>query len=62
MTAILLCATPLAGHVGPLTTLGADLRRHGYEVHLLTGSRFATSVDAAGLHHHSLRSSRFRRA
>ncbi|AMY20307.1 hypothetical protein [Rhodococcoides kroppenstedtii] len=54
MTAILLCATPLAGHVGPLTTLGADLRRHGYEVHLLTGSRFATSVDAAGLHHHSL--------
>ncbi|WP_315771374.1 nucleotide disphospho-sugar-binding domain-containing protein [Rhodococcoides kroppenstedtii] len=54
MTAILLCATPLAGHVGPLTTLGADLRRHGYEVHLLTGSRFATSVDAAGIHHHSL--------
>ncbi len=54
MTAILLCATPLAGHIGPFLSIGTDLREHGYDVHLLTGSRFATQVRDAGLVHHTL--------
>ena len=49
MSTILVCATPLAGHVGPLTAVGRVLADRGHEVIMLTGSRFAERVGDAGL-------------
>ena len=49
MSTILVCATPLAGHVGPLTAVGRVLADRGHEVIMLTGSRFADRVGDAGL-------------
>lgn len=49
MATVLLCATPLAGHVGPLTSVGRVLAERGHEVIMVTGSRFADRVADAGL-------------
>jgi MGT family glycosyltransferase len=45
----LLAASPLIGHVLPMLSIGADLRRRGHEVCLLTGAEFQHRVAGAGL-------------
>ncbi|WP_150462355.1 nucleotide disphospho-sugar-binding domain-containing protein [Nesterenkonia ebinurensis] len=44
MATYLLCSNPIHGHVGPLQEVGADLRRRGHRVILLTGSRFEQGI------------------
>ncbi|WP_245847672.1 glycosyltransferase [Dietzia natronolimnaea] len=51
---IVVCATPMGGHVGPLTAVGAHLVSQGWRVVMVTGSRFAHQVTAAGLEHVAL--------
>ncbi|MFC4506860.1 MULTISPECIES: glycosyltransferase [Streptomyces] len=54
MTLVIATATPFHGHVQPVLTVAADLVRRGHEVVVLTGSRFAEDVRAAGALHVSL--------
>ncbi|QTI69299.1 glycosyltransferase [Gordonia polyisoprenivorans] len=54
MARILLCSTPLAGHVGPMTAVGHGMVERGHEVIMVTGSRFANHVTDAGLTMHPL--------
>jgi UDP:flavonoid glycosyltransferase YjiC (YdhE family) len=49
MTKVLLLSSPIFGHVSPMLALGRGLRRRGYAVTLLTGSKYAASVAGAGL-------------
>ena len=49
MAHYLLAATPIPGHVLPMLRIGADLRRRGHDVCLLTGDRFRETTCAAGL-------------
>ncbi|GAA1054309.1 nucleotide disphospho-sugar-binding domain-containing protein [Dietzia natronolimnaea] len=51
---IVVCATPMGGHVGPLTAVGEHLASQGWRVVMITGSRFAHQVTAAGLEHVAL--------
>ncbi|HWK79114.1 MAG TPA: glycosyltransferase, partial [Thermomicrobiales bacterium] len=53
-TTILVCSTPIHGHVRPLLTIAQDLARRGHDVHMLTGSRFAQGIEAAGIAFHPL--------
>ncbi|MGV9478877.1 glycosyltransferase [Gordonia aichiensis] len=48
MSHYLLASTPLVGHVAPLVAVARDLTARGHEVTMLTGSRFAPSIRAAG--------------
>ncbi|MET0865478.1 MAG: glycosyltransferase, partial [Nakamurella sp.] len=50
----LLCATPAFGHVAPMIAIGQHLVSQGHRVRMLTGSRFADKVAAAGMEHISL--------
>ena len=50
MARYLLAASPLLGHVLPMLRIGADLRRRGHDVCLLTGAEFAERITKAGLH------------
>ncbi|MEU1160258.1 glycosyltransferase [Streptomyces sp. NPDC005921] len=54
MALIIAAATPFHGHVQPVLTVAADLVRRGHEVVVLTGSRFAEDVRAAGAQHVAL--------
>ncbi|MEU6348989.1 glycosyltransferase [Streptomyces sp. NPDC047072] len=54
MSLVVATATPFHGHVQPVLTVAADLVRRGHEVVVLTGSRFAEDVRAAGAQHVSL--------
>ncbi|MFG2963347.1 hypothetical protein ACGFZS_08670 [Streptomyces sp. NPDC048288] len=54
MALIIAAATPFHGHVQPVVTVAADLVRRGHEVVVLTGSRFAEDVRAAGALHVAL--------
>lgn len=51
---IVLCATPLKGHVQPITAVGEHLATRGWRVVVVTGSRFADQVTAAGLEYVAL--------
>jgi MGT family glycosyltransferase len=54
MATILVCSTPIHGHVRPLLTIAQDLSERGHVVHMLTGSRFAGSIEGAGIAFHPL--------
>ncbi|TDX79151.1 MGT family glycosyltransferase [Rathayibacter sp. PhB151] len=54
MATILLCSTPLYGHLAPLLALGRHLAERGHHVIVLTGSAFEERVHDAGLHHEAL--------
>ena len=54
MSSILLCASPIYGHVAPMLTIGRHLVHAGHQVRMLTGSRFAEVVTAAGIEHLAL--------
>ncbi len=54
MSSFLLCATPVYGHVAPMITIGRHLVDAGHHVRMLTGSRFAGAVTAAGMEHLAL--------
>lgn len=54
MSNFLLCSTPVYGHVAPMITVGRHLVGSGHRVRMLTGSRFADAVTAAGMEHVSL--------
>lgn len=45
----LLCAMPAIGHVDPLLAIGKALAERGWEVSMLTGSRYAERVEQAGI-------------
>lgn len=49
MARYLLAASPLLGHVLPMQRIGADLRRRGHDVCLLTGAEFDERITKAGL-------------
>ena len=48
MAHYLLAATPIPGHVLPMLRIGADLRRRGHDVCLLTGDRFRETAAPQG--------------
>lgn len=48
MTTYLLASNPIHGHAGPAVQVGEHLAREGYEVTVVTGSRFAHAVESAG--------------
>jgi len=48
MSTYLLCATPIYGNVAPLVAIAARLVTSGNRVLFLTGSRFASTVEATG--------------
>ena len=48
MSTYLLCATPIFGNVAPLVAIAARLVTSGNRVLFLTGSRFASTVEATG--------------
>jgi len=54
MNNYLLCATPAYGHVAPMIAIGQYLVGQGHRVRMITGSRFADKVTAAGIEHISL--------
>ncbi|WP_067690751.1 glycosyltransferase [Nocardia jejuensis] len=49
MSRYLLCATPAGGHVHPVLGVASGLRERGHEVTVLTGSRFRSIVEDAGI-------------
>jgi UDP:flavonoid glycosyltransferase YjiC (YdhE family) len=49
MADFLLPSTPIYGHVRPMLTIGAELRRRGHGVTVLTGSKYQEAVRLAGL-------------
>ncbi|PWJ46496.1 glycosyltransferase, MGT family [Quadrisphaera granulorum] len=49
MSTILVCSTPLHGHVTPMLAAARVLQEHGHRVVVLTGTRFEPRVVAAGL-------------
>ncbi len=44
MARYLVAATPIPGHVAPMTAVAADLRRRGHQVRMLTGAAFSGTV------------------
>jgi len=54
MSTYLICSTPIHGNVSPMTVIGAHLVTRGHRVIMLTGSRFAKRVTAAGVEFRSL--------
>jgi MGT family glycosyltransferase len=51
MSSVLLCASPIYGHVAPMLVIGRHLVESGHRVRMLTGRRFADAVTAAGIEH-----------
>ena len=49
MASYLLVSSPIAGHVAPVRAVGAALVQGGHRVRVLTGSRFAPQIEAAGM-------------
>ncbi|MBF6440344.1 glycosyltransferase [Nocardia cyriacigeorgica] len=54
MARYLLCATPAGGHVHPVLDVAGGLRQRGHDVTVLTGSRFRSAVEEAGIAFRSL--------
>jgi MGT family glycosyltransferase len=54
LATILIGATPVYGHVAPMLAIGEFLVSRGHRVLMLTGTRFADRVTAAGLEFHPL--------
>lgn len=54
MTAILICSTPVHGHVTPLLAVATHLVRNGHSVRFLTGERYRDAVTATGATHLAL--------
>jgi UDP:flavonoid glycosyltransferase YjiC (YdhE family) len=50
----LLAASPLSGHVAPMTRIGRDLKWRGHDVTMLSGSEYLSGIVDAGLHGLSL--------
>ncbi|UCR90167.1 glycosyltransferase [Mycetocola spongiae] len=48
MNSILICSTPVHGHVTPLLAVSRHLARQGHRVRFLTGHRYADAVRATG--------------
>ena len=48
MSNILICSTPVHGHVTPLLSVVRTLVGAGHEVRFLTGARYREAVEAAG--------------
>lgn len=45
----LLCSSPIWGHVAPMLRVGADLVARGHRVSLLTGAKYRSHVEEAGM-------------
>ncbi len=54
MARYLLCATPAGGHVYPVLQVASGLKERGHDVTVLTGSRFRSAVEGAGITFQSL--------
>lgn len=54
MARYLLCATPARGHVHPVLQVASGLKERGHDVTVLTGSRFRSAVEGAGVTFRSL--------
>ena len=48
MASLLLCSTPVHGHVTPLLAVTRSLAAAGHDVRFLTGARYRAAVEAAG--------------
>jgi UDP:flavonoid glycosyltransferase YjiC (YdhE family) len=48
MTSLLLCSTPVHGHVTPLLAVARFLVERGHRVRFLTGERYREAVSATG--------------
>jgi hypothetical protein len=48
MTSVLICSSPIHGHVTPLLVVARYLVESGQDVRFLTGSRFLEGVEATG--------------
>lgn len=48
MSSILLCSTPVHGHIAPLLAVTRALTAHGHDVRFLTGARYRQAVERAG--------------
>ncbi|MGA7173472.1 MAG: nucleotide disphospho-sugar-binding domain-containing protein [Candidatus Dormiibacterota bacterium] len=49
MAKYLLVSSPIGGHVAPVRAVGAALARQGHRVRALTGSRFRSQIEDAGM-------------
>jgi MGT family glycosyltransferase len=54
MTSILICSTPVHGHVTPLLAVSRHLVQQGHRVRVLTGERYRDAVRATGAEHLAL--------
>jgi hypothetical protein len=48
MASVLVCSSPLVGHVTPMLAVAAGLVEHGHDVRFLTGKRFERQVSRTG--------------
>jgi len=48
MASVLVCSSPLVGHVTPMLAVAAGLVAHGHDVRFLTGQRFEHQVSQTG--------------
>lgn len=48
MTSVLLCSTPVHGHVTPLLSISRHLSSSGHDVRFLTGARYRDAVEKTG--------------
>lgn len=48
MARVIICASPIYGHVAPMRTVAADLVQRGHQVTFLTGTAFRESVEQTG--------------
>ena len=48
MASVLVCSSPLVGHVTPMLAVAAGLVEHGHDVRFLTGKRFERQVSQTG--------------
>jgi UDP:flavonoid glycosyltransferase YjiC (YdhE family) len=49
MAKIIIAAPPITGELSPLLELGRGLARRGHQITVVTGSRFRTEAEGAGL-------------
>ena len=48
IASLILCSTPIRGHITPMLAVAAGLVRRGHSVRFLTGSRYRDQVTATG--------------
>ncbi|KAJ8071588.1 hypothetical protein OCU04_001911 [Sclerotinia nivalis] len=46
---ILICSTPVTGHLGPCKILAKSLKKRGYEVTFITGTQYGPAISALGV-------------